>query len=56
MAVLATSSFLVVAALIALLSKYFVASRRPQGFPPGPPTVPFLGNLPQLPAAKAFLK
>ncbi|KAF9891400.1 hypothetical protein FE257_004256 [Aspergillus nanangensis] len=42
--------------LVALLWKYFWASRRPANFPPGPPTRPFLGNLHQLPQSQAFLK
>ena len=36
--------------------KYALASRRPKGFPPGPPGIPVLGNVLQLPLNKAFLK
>jgi hypothetical protein len=47
---------LVGCATVALLWKYFWASRRPKNFPPGPATLPFIGNLHQLPTAKSFLK
>lgn len=42
--------------VVAVLCKYFLVSRRPKDFPPGPPIVPFLGNITQVPRAKAFLK
>lgn len=47
---------LAIALSVITLLKHFVASRRPRNFPPGPPTVPFLGNLTQVPRVKAFLK
>jgi hypothetical protein len=39
-----------------VLVRYYLVSRRPKDFPPGPPTVPFLGNITQVPTSKAFLK
>lgn len=41
---------------LAVLLKGLLASRRPKDFPPGPPTIPFLGNITQVPPVKAFLK
>ncbi|KAK6081151.1 cytochrome P450 [Seiridium cupressi] len=46
----------VILLVVAVLFKYFLASRRPADFPPGPPTVPFIGNITQVPRVKAFLK
>ncbi|OIW26904.1 cytochrome P450 [Coniochaeta ligniaria NRRL 30616] len=47
---------LIVLLVVAFLFKYYLASRRPRDFPPGPPTVPFIGNIAQVPRVKAFLK
>ncbi|KIX07465.1 uncharacterized protein Z518_02118 [Rhinocladiella mackenziei CBS 650.93] len=42
--------------LTGILVYYALASRRPKNFPPGPPTLPILGNLHIFPKTKAFLK
>ena len=48
--------YLPIVLAVGVLAKYFLASRRPRNFPPGPPTVPFIGNITQVPHVKAFLK
>lgn len=47
-------TLLVIAVLVVLIAPYAFASSRPKGFPPGPPTRPFLGNLHLIPASKSF--
>jgi hypothetical protein len=42
--------------LIVCLFKYVLTSQRPKDFPPGPPCLPIIGNLHQIPLRKAFLR
>lgn len=52
---LATSlSAVLVVAVILTVAPYAFASSRPNAFPPGPATKPFLGNLHLIPASKSF--
>ena len=46
----------VLAITVTTLAPYAFASSRPANYPPGPPTVPFLGNLHLLPPTKAFVQ
>ncbi|KAH8895362.1 putative cytochrome P450 [Thozetella sp. PMI_491] len=41
--------------VIVTLSPYALLSSRPKDFPPGPPTVPILGNLHLIPPTRSFL-
>ena len=49
-------SVLIAAVLVPTLLRYYFAAQRPKDFPPGPPTIPLLGNLHLLPLSKSFLK
>ena len=44
------------ATLLVYIVIRFLQTRRPDGFPPGLPTILGLGNLHQVPTQKAFLK
>ncbi|KAI1845953.1 hypothetical protein JX266_008040 [Neoarthrinium moseri] len=39
-----------------LLARWVLGTLRPKGFPPGPPIIPGLGNLHQMPIQKPYLK
>ena len=43
-----------VAAAVLTIAPYAFKSSRPKGFPDGPPTKPFIGNLHLIPASKSF--
>ena len=45
---------LALASLLALLYRFRNAGRRPKDLPPGPPTIPFFGNLHQMPSTKPW--
>lgn len=42
--------------LLLSLLQWVLSTLRPQNFPPGPPVIPGLGNLHQIPPSKPFLK
>jgi hypothetical protein len=46
----------VIIGVVTVLAPYAFASSRPKNYPPGPPTIPFLGNLHLLPPTKAFVQ
>lgn len=53
---LAASVGLAVVYLVSLLANWAWNTRRPAGYPPGPPTAPLLGNILDIPPVKQYLK
>lgn len=52
--VLVASIFLIAA--VPIVSWLLQCNQRPKTFPPGPPTIPILGNLHQMPTKNIYIK
>lgn len=47
---------IVLIAVVPIVSWLLKCNQRPKTFPPGPPTIPILGNIHQMPTKHTFLK
>ncbi|KAK5955930.1 hypothetical protein OHC33_002503 [Knufia fluminis] len=53
---MAQTYMLVWLAVALCFARFLLIGRRPKGYPPGPPTVPILGNIHQMPSRDAHLQ
>lgn len=47
---------IILTAVVPIVSWLLRCNQRPKTFPPGPPTIPILGNIHQMPTTHTYLK